>query len=58
MDCKFKHVVPAIQMGSCDGGEMYQLTFENQCGKPRTSAPDESCSKDNLESKTTKMEIL
>ena len=32
---------------------MYQLTFENQCGKPRTPTPGESCSEDNLESKTT-----
>lgn len=36
---ELKHAGPTIKMGTCDGGEIYQLTFENQCGKLLVSTP-------------------
>lgn len=34
---ELKHIGPVIKMSSCAGVEKYQLTFGNQCGKPRVS---------------------
>lgn len=54
---ELKHIGPVIKLSSCAGVEKYELTFGNQCGKLRVSTADLGYSKDNSESKSTKMEI-